>query len=171
MVAVITVHDVLLIAFGLGIWRAAGRSRSLRWVGLALVATTTLGLVIHPFFPMASRWNFTETPVHGILSVVWALGISVAVVFSAVAYRGWFGLYSLGTVLVMMGFGMASGVAIRGIEQNDTPWAGAFERVNAYVLMAWLVVLAVTVMRRSLGRTTGENSLTEMPSAREPVMV
>jgi Protein of unknown function (DUF998) len=170
-VGVITAHDVLLIAFGLGILRAAGRSRSLRWVGLGLVATTALGLVIHPFFPMASRWSFTDTPMHGILSVVWSLGISVAVVLSAVAYRGWFRLYSLGTVLVMMGFGMASGIAIRGIEQNDTPWAGAFERVNAYVLMAWFVVLAVTVIRRSLNRATGDNSLTEMPPTREPVLV
>ena len=71
----------------------------------------------------------------------------------------------------MMGFGIASGIAIRGIEQNDTPWAGAFERVNAYVLMAWFVVLAVTVIRRSLNRATGDNSLTEMPPTREPVMV
>jgi uncharacterized protein DUF998 len=170
MVAVITVHDVLLIAFGLGIWRAAGRSRSLRWVGLGLVATTALGLVIHPFFPMASRWNFTETPMHGILSVVWSLGICAVVVLAAVAYRGWFRLYSIVTVLVMMAFGIASGIAIRGIEQNVTPWAGAFERINAYVLMAWFVVLAVTVMRRSLNPRAGE-SLTEMPLTREPVMV
>jgi hypothetical protein len=165
MVAVITVHDVLLIAFGLGIWRAAGRSRSLRWVGLGLVATTAFGLIIHPFFPMASRWNFSETPMHGILSVVWSLGISAVVVLAAIAYRGWFRRYSVGTVLVMMTFGIASGIAIRGIEQNDTPWAGAFERINAYVLMAWFVVLAVTVIRRSFSRRPGQ-SLTDMPSTR-----
>ena len=139
-------------------------------MGLGLVATTALELVIHPFFPMAPRWNFTETPMHGILSVVWGLGISAVVVLAAVAYGGWFRLYSIGTVLFMMAFGIASGIAIRGIEQNDTPWAGAFERINAYVLMAWFVVLAVTVMRRSLNRMTGE-SLTEMPPTRQPVMV
>jgi hypothetical protein len=38
-------------------------------------------------------------------------------------------------------------VAIQGIEQNFTPWAGAFERINAYTYFAWLVVLAVTVHR------------------------
>jgi hypothetical protein len=174
MVAVITVHDVLLIAFGLGIWRTAGRGRSLRWVGLGLVATTVFGLVIHPFFPMASRWSFTDTPMHGILSVVWSLGISAVVVLAAVAYRGWFRLYSIGTVLVMMVFGIASGIAIRGIEQNDTPWAGAFERINAYALMAWLVVLVVTVIRHPVDQMTVEHGVTDGPQTRslrrEPAM-
>jgi hypothetical protein len=167
MVAVITVHDLLLIAFGIGIWRAAVRSRSLRWVGFGLVATTALGLVIHPFFPMASRWAFTETPMHGILSVVWSLGISAVVVLAAVAYRGWFRLYSIGTVLAMMGFGIASGIAIRGIEQNNTPWAGAFERVNAYVLMAWFVLLVVSVLRRSLSDRTSEHRIAASPPTLE----
>jgi hypothetical protein len=65
----------------------------------------------------------------------------------------------------MMAFGIASGIAIRSIEQIDTSCAGAFERINAYVLMAWFVVLAVTMMRRSLNRGTGE-TLTEMPPTR-----
>jgi hypothetical protein len=131
-------------------------------------------LVIHPFFPMASRWSFTDTPMHGTLSVVWGLIISVAVALSAVAYPGWFRPYSIVTLVVMIGFGMASGIVIQGIEQNDTPWAGAFERVNAYVLMAWLVVLAVTVMRRSLNQARPENRVTEVPKTswtREPSLV
>ena len=51
--------------------------------------------------------------------------------------------------LQLVGFGAASSVAIQGIEQNFTPWAGGFERINAYAYFAWLVVLAVTA-RRSL---------------------
>jgi Protein of unknown function (DUF998) len=174
MVAVITAHNVLLIALGLGIWRAAGRSGSLRWVGLGLVATTVFASAIHPFFPMASRWNFTDTPMHGILSVVWSLGISAVVILAAVAYRGWFRLYSIGTVLAMMAFGIASGIAFQGIEQNNTPWAGAFERINAYMLMAWLVVLVVTVIRHPVEQTTAEHGATDGPQTRsvprEPAM-
>jgi hypothetical protein len=45
---------------------------------------------------------------------------------------------------------MASSLAIQGIEISDTPWAGGFERINAYAYFAWLVVLAVTVMRREM---------------------
>jgi hypothetical protein len=87
---------------------------------------------------------------HQALSKAWGVMIFVAVGLSAVAYRGWFRLYAIVTNVVLVGFGAASAIAIQGLEQSDTQWAGAFERINAYALMAWLVVLAVTVIRRSL---------------------
>jgi len=83
------------------------------------------------------------------------------------AYRGWVRLYSIVTLLVLVGFGTASSIAIQGIEENHTPWAGAFERINAYALMAWLVVLAVTVMRRSLSDVKLERGVTEVPQTRD----
>lgn len=170
MVTVITVHDLLLIAFGVGIWRAAGQKRSLRWCGIVLIAATTLGLAIHPFFPMNSRWidrSFTDT-MHQNLSIVWSLMMFVAVALSAVAYRGRFRLYAIVTDLVLIVFGAASGNAIQGIEENHTPWAGAFERINAYALMAWFVVLAMTVMRRCLEDVTTEEGGPEVLPARAP---
>ena len=168
MVTVITVHNLLLIAFGVGIWRAAGPNRSLRWCGIVVIAATALGSVIHPFFPMNSRWidrSFTDT-MHGTLSIVWSMMIFAAVALSAVAYRGWFRLYAIATDIVLIAFGIASGIAIRGLEQNDTPWAGAFERVNAYALMAWFVVLAVIVMRHSHHHVAIERHVTEEPQTR-----
>jgi hypothetical protein len=59
----------------------------------------------------------------------------------------------------MLGFGVASSIAIQGIEENNTPWAGAFERVNAYSLMAWLVVMSMTVLRSSLRDVNPHSSL------------
>jgi hypothetical protein len=58
MVTVITIHDLLLIAFGLGVWGAGAdaQNRSLRWAGVALIAAHAFGLLIHSFFPMTSRW-------------------------------------------------------------------------------------------------------------------
>jgi hypothetical protein len=43
-------------------------------------------------------------------------------VIFAVAHRGWPRLYSIVTLVVMLGFGLASAVAIQGIEENDTRW-------------------------------------------------
>lgn len=93
--------------------------------------------------------GFNDT-IHISLSAVFSLFVVAAMVLSAAAYRGWFRLCSLATIVVVAGFGMASAVAMRGIEQNDTPWAGGFERTNAYAYFAWLIVLAATVMRREL---------------------
>jgi hypothetical protein len=95
---------------------------------------------------------------HITLSAVFSLLVVAMMTLSAVAYPGWFRLYALATMVVVVGFGMASGLAMRGVEQNDTPWAGGFERINAYAYFAWLVVLAVMVIRHEFGpsRTRGE---------------
>jgi Protein of unknown function (DUF998) len=155
-----------------GVWRLADR-RSLRWAGSLLVAAGLGGLPIHTVFAMNSRWmegGFNDT-MHIILTGVFGLIVSAVLVLAAVAYRGWFRLYSIATLLVVIGFGQASWIAIQGIEEDHTPWAGGFERINAYAYLAWLVVLAVTVMCRSLGRVTPEKGVTEVAQTREPSMV
>jgi hypothetical protein len=114
--------------------------------------------------------NFTDT-MHIIGTGMWSLLVLVAMVLSAVAYRGWFRFYSLVTVLVLVGFGTASSIAMGGIEENLTPWAGGFERINAYAFFAWLIVLAVTVLRRSFGQVTPEKGVTEMAQTKAPSMV
>ncbi|MBO0810301.1 MAG: hypothetical protein J2P32_18570, partial [Actinobacteria bacterium] len=65
------------------------------------------------------------------------------------------------TLAVVMGFGVAASFAIRGIKQNDTPWAGGFERIDAYAYLAWLVVLAVVEIRRAFGSPGGVNTREE----------
>jgi hypothetical protein len=149
MVTVILIHALLMTAFGVGIWRSAGR-RSLRWAGLCLVATGLIGFPTHTVFAMSSRWLPTgfNDAMHIALTSVFSLFVSVALVLSAVAYRGWFRWYAIATLLVIAGFGAAASSAIQGLAQNATPWAGGFERINAYTYFAWIVVLAVITMRR-----------------------
>jgi hypothetical protein len=155
MVTAILVHGLLLVAFGIGIWQWTDR-KSLRWLGLLLTLAGVIGLPTHTVFAMSSRWmtaGFNDT-MHAILSLGFGLVVFMAVALSAVAYSGWFRLYAIATIPILVGFGAASSVAIQGIEQNFTPWAGGFERINAYSYFAWLVVLAVTV-HQSLDRNNG----------------
>jgi uncharacterized protein DUF998 len=154
MVTVILIHDVLVFAFGVGVIRASGR-RSLSWVGGLLIAIGVTGLPTHTVWAMSSRGmegGFNDT-MHIILSAVFSVLVIAAMVLSAVAYRGWFRVYAVATLVVVVGFGMASAFAIQGITQNDTPWAGGYERINAYAYFAWLIVLAITVMRREAPAT------------------
>jgi Protein of unknown function (DUF998) len=171
MVTVILVHNVLLLAFGIGLLRVARRS-SLWWIGALQVAEFVLvGIATHTFWAMSSRdmaTGFNDT-MHITLSVVFSLLVVAMMVLSAVAYPGWFRLYALATTVVVVGFGMASSLAMGGLEQNDTPWAGGFERINAYAYFAWLVVLAIMVIRHELGspQTTSKlgDSRPEVPIA------
>ena len=151
MVTIILIHGLLVLAFGVGVLRASSR-RSLSWVGGLLNAIGVVGFPTHTVWAMSSRdmeSGFNDT-MHIILSAVFSVLVVAAMALSAVAYPGWFRLYAFATIAVVVGFGMAASFAIRGIEQNDTPWAGGFERINAYAYFAWLMVLAVTVMRREV---------------------
>ncbi|MDI3213050.1 DUF998 domain-containing protein [Arthrobacter sp. AL12] len=157
MVTVILVHALLMTAFGAGIWRTAADRRSLRWAGICLVATGLIGFPTHTVFAMSSRWlasGFNDV-MHIALTSVFSFFVSVAIVLSAVAYRGWFRWYAIATLLVIAGFGAAASSAIQGLAQNATPWAGGFERINAYTYFAWIVVLALVTMRRPFAAAPG----------------
>jgi hypothetical protein len=170
MVTVVLVHMLLGLPFAVWLWRVGDR-KSLRWIGRLLLTTAVLGVPTHTVFAMSSRGmegGFNDIG-HIILTNVYLLLITAAIVLSAVAYRGWFRLYAGGTLVVLVGFGAVAWVAIQGIEQNVTPWAGAFERINAYTTFAWLIVLAVTTMRRSLGTGTAEPP-SSPAEAKEPAL-
>lgn len=158
MVAVILTHNLLLLAFGIGLLRVARPRSALWWIGAVQVLEfLVVGIPTHTFWAMSSRemtTGFNDT-MHIALSVVFSILVLAMMLLTAVAYRGWFRFYSLATMVIVVGFGMASSLAIRGIERNDTPWAGGFERINAYAYFAWLVLLAVMVTRHELGSVRG----------------
>ena len=90
-------------------------------------------------FDMEGGFNDT---MHVAFTGLFTVFVVVAIVLSAIAYPGWFRRFSIIMLVVLAGFGAASAVAIQGIEQNATAWAGGFERINAYTYFAWIVVLA-----------------------------
>lgn len=154
MVTVILLHNLLLVTFGVGVWQVAAR-KSLRWAGLSLVAVGVSGIPTHTVFAMSSRWmegGFNDT-MHQAFTGIFTLLVVAAIVLSAVALPGWFRKFSTGIVVVLTGFGAASAVAIQGIEENATAWAGGFERINAYAYFAWLIALAVILLRTRTRQT------------------
>ncbi|SEC66115.1 Protein of unknown function [Amycolatopsis tolypomycina] len=154
MVSAILVHNVLLLVFGIGVVLAA-RRRIVRLIGTLQIADFVLvGLATHTFWAMSSRGRppgFNDT-MHIALSGVFSLLVLAMLILSAVAFPGWFRWYALATTVVVAGFGVASAFAMRGLDRNDTPWAGGFERINAYAYFAWLVLLAVQVARTARKR-------------------
>lgn len=149
MQAIILVHGSLVVAFGAGILLVADQT-SLRWAGRLLVAAGAVGFPTHTVWAMASRGmetGFNDT-MHMAMSALFSILVAASTVSAAITFRGWFGRYSLLTLAVMMGFGIASSIQMRGIKQDNTPGAGAFERTDAYAYLAWLAALAVIVMRR-----------------------
>ena len=148
MVTVILLHNALLITFGAGVLWCATR-KSLRWAGLSLIAIGVSGLPTHTVFAMSSRsmeTGFNDT-MHQAFTGMFTVLVVVAIVLSAIAYPGWFRRFSIAVLVILAGFGVAAAVAIQGIEENATAGAGGFERINAYAYFAWLIVLALLLLR------------------------
>ena len=143
-------YTLLVTAFGWGVWKSAGRNRSLRVVGVLLVSYGALG-VLWVFAPMHLRGaEFTLTDsMHIVLGAVTVLLMLLAIGFGAAALGKSFRLYSITSLAILVGFGALTGVAAPRIAANlPTPWIGVWERINIGAFLIWVVVLAITLLRR-----------------------
>jgi len=149
LVPLLLIYTLLEIAFGLGVWGAAGRKRALRITGVLLIGLGIVDLVA-PFFPMHSRGaegTLTDT-MHIILTSVTVLLILLIIGFGATAYGKWFRLYSFVTLLILIVSGAWVFLdAPRIAASLPTPWLGVRERINIYGYMLWMAVLAIALLR------------------------
>jgi hypothetical protein len=146
----------LLTAFGVGVWRSAPRSRRLRVVGAALVVFGLLALWAVPSASMNVRGaerTVTDT-LHLVGGGVAVLLLVVAMSVGSGAFGKGYRVYSLATILVLLGFGAWAGMDGPRVAENlPTPWLGVTERISVYAYQLWLVVLAVMLVRRHRARS------------------
>ena len=153
-------YTVLVTLFGWGIWRSAGSSRPLRWLGASIVFYGGLGL-IWPLAPMHLRETLAagggtlSDSLHIALATVTVLLMLAAMMFGAAAFGRQFRAYSIASLIILAAFGALTFRDAPGIAANlPTPWIGVWERINIGVFLLWIVVLAVTLLRiqESTGR-------------------
>lgn len=151
VVSLLTLHGVLQIAFGLGVWMSvAGHKRHLRITAGLLVVIGLLFGVVAAFFPMHMRGTeltLTDT-MHKVLTVSALLVVLPAIGFGAAALGKRFRLYSIATFVILLVFGALAGLDAPRIDANvPTPWVGVTERISIYGYMLWMAVLAIALLR------------------------
>jgi hypothetical protein len=147
-------YTLLVTAFGWGIRLSAHGNRPLRVVGGLLVIYGLTGLV-WPFAPMHQRavleaggGTFSDT-MHITLSIVTVLLMLTAIGCGAAAFGRRFRLYSIGSIVVLVAFGVLTGRDGPRISANlPTPWLGVWERIDIGVFLLWVVVLAILLLRQ-----------------------
>jgi hypothetical protein len=149
-------YALLVIAFAVGVWAAAGQKRALRIVAVLLVAYVVAGLIGGVVFPMHSRgqptMTFTDT-MHIVATFVGVLCMLLYIGFGAAAFGKWFRLYSVVTILLLvLGGTLASLDAPRMAAGLPTPWVGVIERINIYACMLWVLVLAIVLISAQSNR-------------------
>ena len=149
------IYDVLMLAFGVGVLRAARDSRVLRACAILLMAYGAAGLAGPTLFPMNQRGAesaASDLP-HIVLTAVLVLLMLLAITLAAFALGGRFRSYSFVTLAVMIVFGSISGAYGARIAANlPTPGFGIFERIIVYASLLWVAGLAVAIRPRRVGR-------------------
>ncbi|WP_242342708.1 DUF998 domain-containing protein [Anaeromyxobacter terrae] len=151
------VYVALLIAFGAGVWLSANGKRPLRVVGTLLMGLGVTGY-IWPLLPggasmhrrevlAAGGATLTDT-LHLISGGVGTVFCLLIIGFGAAAFGRWFRIYSIATIIVLLGFGFWTGVEAPMVSANEpTPWLGVIERIMFASFVLWFAVLAIVLLR------------------------
>ena len=151
------VYELLVLAFGVGVFRAAaGRSRALRVTGALLIAYGLIGLTPLVFgspdsFSMHQRGTgslTTDTP-HIVLTGVLVLMLLVSMAFGAFAFGARFQAYSFATLITVIMFGaLTAPYAPHVAAGQPTPGLGIVERIDVYAAFLWVAVLSLALLRQ-----------------------
>ena len=141
-------YTLLVTAFGWGIWKSARGNRPLHVVGGLMVAHGLIGLAWPPMHLRGAEFTLTDT-MHIVFSMATVLLMLLEMGFGATAFGKRFRLYSIATMVILVAFGALTGLDAPRIAANlPTPLVGVWERINISVFLLWVVVLAVTLLRR-----------------------
>ncbi len=150
--ALLVVVYALLLAFGLGVRRSAGRRPRVRSVGTLVIVLAVLALTAGQAAAMRPRG--TPQGLAGAMHLgegaVAMLLLLLAMGLASTAFGARFRRYTWATIALVLALGgwtaRAAGIVEAG---GPTPWLGVQERVWWYGYQLWFAVLALTVLRQS----------------------
>lgn len=142
---------LLLVIFGVGIWKSSESKRKLRITAGLLIVFGVIAIVIGPFVSMNLRES--EQGIAGALHLIEGgvemLILLIAMGFAAAALDRRFSLYTIITIILMLIFGAWSGMDVQHVKEGlPTPWLGFKERIMWYSYQLWFIVLAVKLLQQ-----------------------
>jgi hypothetical protein len=152
LTAVGPVFSLLLIGFGLGVWRSAHTKRSLRIAGALVVAHGVMSF-LWLFGPMSQREVIaaggatSADTLHLVLSAATGLFVAAYVATTAVGFGWVFRLYSVATIATAFVFGLLSAQVDKLETGAPTPDMGLLERIGIGAWLLWLAVVAMVLWR------------------------
>ncbi len=146
-------YVLLMSAFGVGVWMTVGKRRAGRWTAALVAGEALWGFLGGIVFPMATREVIAagqatlRNQLHGPYGIGMPALFMLAAAFGSRLFGKRFRLYSIGTVVVLLVFGLLTSLQMGAVAANETtPWLGVVERTNAYAAMLWIAVLAGSLL-------------------------
>jgi hypothetical protein len=148
-----TLYSVLVLAFGFGTWLAGNQNKHMETVSILLVVYGVSGFFWPPMHQRevlaAGGETFTDT-MHIVFSVFTVALMMLMIGFGAAALGKRFRMYSIVTLLVLIAFGLVTGLQAPALDKGlPTPLIGVWERINIGVFMLWVIVLSVVLLKRT----------------------
>ena len=145
-------YALLAAGFGWGAWKSAIGNRPLRIAGGLIFINGIISLFWPPMHQRevlaAGGGTMTDT-LHIVFAGVTSLLFVLSIGFGAAALGKRFRLYSIATIVILITFGILTGLNAPGLQANlPTPMMGVWERINIGVYMLWVIVLAIILLRR-----------------------
>jgi hypothetical protein len=145
-------YPLLYIAFGWGVLKSTGGKRSLRVTGILIVIYGVLNFYWPPMHTrevLAAGGGTLSDSLHIAWAMMTLLVNMVLMGFGAAALGKRFRIYTISTFVAFIVFGILTGVESPGVQTNSpTPGIGIWERINIAAFMFWVIVFAVTLMRK-----------------------
>ena len=150
-VDMLNVYSILVVSFGWGVWRAAGKNHSLRVAGIVIAIYAIVGIFWPPMHQRevlaAGGATLTDT-LHIVFTIVTIPLMLLAMSFGAVSFGRRFRIYSFSSVVIVIAFGVLTGIGSPRMEANlPTPWMGVWERISILAYMTWVVVFSIILLR------------------------
>lgn len=144
-------YTVLMLAFGWGVWVSARGNRPLRVAGALIFVYSIIGLAWPPMHQrevVAAGGATVSDTLHIVWSAAWVAFMLAAIAFAAAALGKQFRLYSIVTLVILVAFGVLTGLDAPKLSANlPTPLLGVWERIQIGVVILWDIVLAIALLR------------------------
>lgn len=149
VVAMTLAASALMIAFGAGVWLAAGTAILQRVVAGLILGNAIVGLIATLFFPnqYGVRPEFGTPGV--LLMFISVLCFVLAMIFGALAYQGWMRFLSILIPVAYVLLALLRFATAKSSTAGATVMIGTQERTMAYSFLLWTLALAVYLLSLS----------------------
>jgi hypothetical protein len=142
------IFELLMIAFWIGVWRAAPANRALRATSGLMLGFAALGLLAFPF-PMVTDEVLGANTIHTMIwGLITPLLMLAGIGASAMAFGRAFRLYAILTLVALATFSVLAGIQAAQVNAGEAVrWFGVTERALIAPWLFWVAVLAIALLR------------------------
>lgn len=141
-IALIIPYGLLMIAFGFGVAKAAGKERTLRMVGALFIINSVIGFFWPPMHTRGIEPTLTDT-LHIAFTIVTVFIFTLQIALASLSFNVSFAVYSIMSLLVMLVFGFLTALEAPNVPGDlPTPMIGVWERLSIGSYILWVTIFA-----------------------------